>query len=264
MAFRSYNGLSWWYDPVLEEMGVHHGVFTRQGGVSPAPWASLNTSITVGDHPTRVRQNLERIFQVFGRPLRSRYDSWLVHGRQVVLAPAPRARRMPPLPADAIVTHSPGVTLLMRFADCLPILLYEPKRQVIGMAHAGWRGTAQGIALALVEALVQAYQARPRDMIAVLGPAIGPDHYEVGPEVRQAMVQAFGEVAESWFQPQGDRWVLDLWRANAWQLRQAGVGVVRVSGLCTACRTDLWFSHRAERGRTGRFAALMALASSEA
>ncbi len=259
MPFHTRNGLSWWYDEVLDELGVLHGVFTRQGGVSPAPWNTLNTSITVGDDPRRVRENLLRAFQALGRPFQSRYDTWLVHGARVVQAPLPRGRRMPPLQADAIITHSPQVTLLMRFADCLPILVYEPHRRVLGMAHAGWRSTAQGVAMALVEALVQAYDARPTDMVAVLGPTIGPDHYEVGPEVHQAMLAAFGEEAETWFRSRGDRFTLDLWEANAWQLRQVGVGTVRTSGLCTACDTDRWFSHRAEKGRTGRFPALMAL-----
>ena len=259
MSFHTRNGLSWWYDEVLDELGVLHGVFTRQGGVSPAPWNTLNTSITVGDDPQRVRENLLRAFQALGRPFRSRYDTWLVHGARVVQAPAPRGRRMPPLQADAIITHSAQVTLLMRFADCLPILVYEPRRRVLGMAHAGWRSTAQGVAMALVEALVQAYDARPRDMVAVLGPAIGPDHYEVGPDVHQALRAAFGEAAEAWFRPRGKRFTLDLWAANAWQLRRAGVGTVRISRLCTACDTVRWFSHRAEKGRTGRFPALMAL-----
>ncbi len=258
MPFRTRNGLTWWYDPVLDELGVRHGVFTREGGVSPAPWASLNTSITVGDDPNRVRANLQRAFEALGLPFASRYDSWLVHGNRVVLAPRPRGN-MPPLQADALVTHTPQVTLLMRFADCLPVLVYEPRRRVIGIAHAGWRGTAQGVAMALVEALVQAYDARPREMVAVLGPGIGPDHYTVGPEVHRAMQRAFGEAAEAWFRRANGHLWLDLWQANAWQLRRAGVGVVRISGLCTGCDTRRWFSHRIERGRTGRFPVLMAL-----
>ncbi len=258
MPFARKDGLLWWFDPALEEAGVHHAVFTRQGGVSPEPWASLNTSIAVGDRPERVRENLHRAFAAFGRPLRSRYDTWLVHGRRVVQALAPRTPRMLPLQADGIITHRPEVTLLMRFADCMPVMIYARRPRAIALGHAGWRGTAQGVAMALVEALVQAYDARPREMLAVLGPAIGPDHYEVGPEVVRAFEAAFGEAARAWFRPgQGDRAYLDLWAANAWQLKRMGVGEVRVSGLCTACRTDLWFSHRAEKGRTGRFAVLM-------
>lgn len=260
MPFAHGNGLTWWYDEVLAGLGVRHAVFTRKGGVSPVPWASLNASITTGDDPQRVWENLRRAFAVFGRDPESRFDTWLVHGNRVVQALQPRPLNQDPVQADGIITHLPHITLLMRFADCLPILLYDTRRRVLGLGHAGWRSTAQGIALALVDALVQAYDARPHDMVAVLGPAIGPDHYEVGPEVRRAMESAFGEPARAWFRmSRGDRVYLDLWAANAWQLHQAGVPVVRISGLCTACNTDLWYSHRAEKGRTGRFALLMAL-----
>ena len=259
MPYRSRNGLTWWYDDALDALGVVHGMFTREGGVSPAPWASLNASIATGDTPANVRENLERAFRALGRDFATRYDTWLVHGTRVVMAPAPRTHRMPPLQADAIITHNSRVTLLMRFADCLPILVYEPKRRVLGLAHAGWRSTAQGIALRLVEALVQAYDARPRRMLAVLGPAIGPDHYEVGPEVEAIFRRHFGEKAGAWFRPLGQRQALDLWAANAWQLRRAGVGQVRISGICTACDTTRWFSHRAEQGHTGRFPVLAAL-----
>ncbi len=260
MPFQTFNGLIWWYDALLADLGVIHGVFTRQGGVSPPPWASLNTSITVGDSHEHVRENLKRAFTALGRSFESRYDTWLVHTNRVVLAPSPRGRRMPPLQADAIITHNPKVTLLMRFADCLPVLVYEPRRRVIGIAHAGWRSTALGVALAMVEALIQAYDAQAKHMIAVLGPAIGPDHYEVGPEVLTAMTSAFGDAARDWFRPgRQDRLFFDLWAANAWQLRRAGIGQIRISGLCTACDTARWFSHRAEKGQTGRFPVLLAL-----
>ncbi len=260
MPYVTRDGLRFWQDPRLADLGVVHGFFTRLGGVSPAPWSSLNVSTSVGDTPERVRENLRRAFRALGRDLSSRYDPWLVHGAHVVRAESPRRAHVPPLKADGLITRSPHVTLLMRFADCVPLLLYDPKRRALALGHAGWRGTVAGVARALVQALQQAYGSRPQDMIAVIGPSIGPDEYEVGPDVVQAVERAFGPEHAAAFLPRyGASTHFDLWAANQWLFQQAGVGEVRIAGISTAAATDLWYSHRAERGRTGRFPVLAAL-----
>ncbi len=261
MPFVTRQGLRWWEDEALAALGVRHGFFTRHGGVSPPPWATLNTGGSVGDAPERVAENLRRAFAALDRDVTSRYDVWQVHGARAVRAEAPRRPTMPPLQADIILTASPRVTLLMRFADCVPVLLYDPRRHALALAHAGWRGTVAGASAAAVRALVQAYGSHPHDLIAVIGPSIGPNDYEVGAEVHAAFVAAFGpEQARAWLRAhRPGHWLLDLWAANAWQLHGAGVGQVRIVGLSTAAHTQDWFSHRAERGRTGRFAVLAAV-----
>ena len=260
MPFVERNGLRWWEDEVLAGLGVKHGFFTRHGGVSPRPWASLNVGGTVGDDPAHTRENLRRAFAALGRDVASRYDTWLVHGARAVRAEAPRRPTMPPLQADIILTANPRVTLFMRFADCVPLLLYDPRRRALALAHAGWRGTVAGAALAAVRALQQAYGTRPRDLIAVIGPSIGPEDYAVSPEVVAQVRAAFGPEAAARVLPRfNGRWHFDLWAANAWQLRQAGVHQVRLVGLSTAAHVEDWYSHRAEKGRTGRFAVLAAL-----
>ena len=161
--------------------------------------------------------------------------------------------------ADIILTGNPPVTLYMRFADCVPVMLYDPVRAAIGMAHAGWLGTVRGAARVAVEAMQREFGSRPADILAAIGPSIGPDHYEVGADVLERVAAAFGDQANRLVEHRDGRSYLDLWAANRLQLEQAGVSNIEVAGLCTACHTEDWFSHRAEKGRTGRFGALMAL-----
>ncbi len=239
-----------------------HAVFTRQGGLSPAPWGSLNVGGTVGDEPPRVRENRYRSFRALGRDPESMYDVWQVHSADVVLAnaPHPRHNNPPEFKADAILTDHPQVTLFMRFADCTPILLYDPKKRVAGIVHAGWVGTVKHAAGEAVRAMQAAYGSRPADILAAIGPSIGPDHYEVGPDVVERAGYAFGRAAETLFHHQfGTRPHFDLWAANRLSLQMAGVEQIEIAGLCTACHPEDWFSHREQKGKTGRFGALIAV-----
>jgi YfiH family protein len=149
----------------------------------------------------------------------------------------------------------------MRFADCVPLLFYDPARRVLGMAHAGWRGTAAGVGPATVAAMGEAFGCRPADIVAGIGPSIGPAHYEVGPEVAAAIQNAFGEVEGLLSHPNGNgaRPHLNLWEANRRALQMAGVGQIEVAEICTASNVQDFYSHRAEDGRTGRFGALAVL-----
>jgi YfiH family protein len=147
----------------------------------------------------------------------------------------------------------------MRFADCVPILLHDPRRKVVGIAHAGWLGTVRLTAAAAVRAMAEHYGSRPEDIQAGIGPSIGPDHYEVGADVIAKVQESFGSDAAQLVQQRGRKQHFDLWQANRLQLEQAGVRQIEVAGLCTACHLEDWFSHRAEKGKTGRFGALIAL-----
>jgi YfiH family protein len=248
----------------LSDAGVAHAVITRLGGVSPAPWASLNVGGTVGDDPSRVLENRRRSFLALGQPLESLFDVWQVHGADVVCAQNPRSPGSPHLKADAILTDQSGITLFMRFADCVPIFLFDPIHRVIGLVHAGWSGTVQFIVARAVETMQARYGSRPQDVLAGIGPSIGAHHYPVGPEVVQSVRQAFGlDASELLHCPDGgdpeSEVQFDLWNANSLVLQRAGVQRIEVSGICTACDLDDWYSHRGEKGRTGRFGALIAL-----
>jgi YfiH family protein len=184
---------------------------------------------------------------------------WQVHSAEVVRADAPRPAHIPHLKADAILTDRPEVTLFMRFADCVPILLYDPVRRVIGMVHAGWKGTTLRIVQAAVQAMQRQWGARPDEILAAIGPSIASHHYTVGQDVITQVEAAFGLEANSLLPAQGGAVQFDLWAANRLVLMDSGVRQIEVSGVCTACDLEHWYSHRGEQGRTGRFGALMAL-----
>jgi YfiH family protein len=177
----------------------------------------------------------------------------------VAFADAPRPLDMAHTQADIILTDKPGVTLMMRFADCVPILLYDPVCKVVGIAHAGWMGTVRGTASAAVEAMHGRFGSDPTDIQAAIGPSIGPDHYEIGPDVILQVRKAFGPETEELLVTQANSTFFNLWAANRKTLEKAGVRKIETAGICTACHTEDWFSHRAERGRTGRFGAMIAL-----
>jgi len=238
---------------------ILQAVFSRHGGVSPEPWASLNLGGTVGDDPQRVGENRRRAFAAMQRDPPSLFDVWQVHGVDVVIADAPRPPQARHEQADAILTDKPGVTLLMRFADCVPILLHDPIRHVAGIAHAGWLGTVRGTVRAAVEAMRSHYSCQPGNILAAIGPSIGPDHYEVGMNVISQVRQTFGQDATGLLATRDGRAFLDLWAANRLLLERTGVTRIECSGICTACSTGDWFSHRAEKGRTGRFGAMIGL-----
>jgi hypothetical protein len=162
--------------------------------------------------------------------------------------------------ADGLVTSRPGLPLCISTADCLPIVLYDPRAGRLAGVHAGWRGTVQSVVTAAVRRLVEAGSAAV-DLVAAIGPSIGPCCYEVDAPVLERLEAAFSRGWRSWILPKGPgKWMLDLWRANLDQLAAAGVGPERVDllGLCTGCRPDLLFSYRRERG-AGRLVAVAAL-----
>ena len=260
MKLNERNGLRYYQFGLFRGYPLFHAVLTRRGGFSGGPYASLNTGGTVGDDPDDVLANHRKIYETFGYPFDSRFDVWQVHGKEVICTDAPRELDTPHRKADGILTDNPAVTLFMRFADCVPILLYDPARQVIGIAHAGWQGTYKQVARATVEKMTANYGSRPEDILAGIGPSICPACYEVGQSPLDAFKEAFGEAqAMRYFREQDGSLYLDLWAANQDILRSAGVINIEVAGICTAEHLDDWYSHRAEGGKTGRFAVLMAL-----
>jgi len=258
MPFHEQNGIRYYSFDIFSK-AVTQGVFTRRGGVSPAPWDSLNVGGLVGDDAANVRENRVRSFRALEREPASIFDVWLIHSTDVITADEPRDLARPPVQADAILTDKPAVTLYMRYADCVPLLFHDPVKGVVGIAHAGWLGTVRGMAKAVVEKMQSEYGCRPENILAGIGPSIGPDHYEIGADVIERVKESFGADAERLLISRDGRVFFDLWKANIVQLQHAGVWNIELSGICTACHLDDWFSHRAEKGKTGRFGALIAL-----
>lgn len=247
------------FDSLLAFAGLAHGVFARLGGHSRPPWQSLNTGHTVGDDPQAVAANHRLICDALGTSVDDLVSPYQVHGSRVAVVGA-GDRGLVIQGTDALITDEPRVLLMLRFADCTPVWLYDPVRHAVGLAHAGWRGTVLGTVGATVEAMEAAFGCSPADVVAGIGPAIGPCCYEVGDDVVQAVGAAFPGVADEFLVPGATgKWYLDLWAANRYQLVRAGVGRVELAGICTACHTDEWYSHRAESGRTGRVGALIGL-----
>ncbi|MFN8404428.1 MAG: polyphenol oxidase family protein [Anaerolineales bacterium] len=139
------------------------------------------------------------------------------------------------------------------------MLAHDPRTGVIGVAHSGWMGTLRDVVGSMVRAMKKEYNSNPADIIAGIGPSIGPDHYEIGADVILQVMQKFGDDSDKVLRSINGKIHFDLWKTNEILLQRAGVGKIEIAGICTACHTEDWFSHRAEKARTGRFGALISL-----
>jgi hypothetical protein len=232
-------------------------VSTRHGGVSPAPWNTLNFGVTRGDTPQRVAANRERLAEALGIAAADLVRCKQVHGAGVAKVSADDAGALIEA-SDALITDTPGLPLFLTFADCTPLVFYDPRHHALGICHAGWRGTVNGAAIATLWAMQAAYDTNPAAVRVGIGPSIGPQSYEVGSEV-QLLAYAKLPNAEHFFRyPNGaeNNPYFDLWQANASQLIAAGVppAQIEISAIDTAQNTADFFSHRAEQGRCGLFA----------
>ena len=243
----------------LEDESIVHGAFARLGGHSRGAFASLNVGWHVGDNPEHVAANHRAICDALAVDLEAVTSGWQVHGDTVAVVSSSDGGQTL-ADTDALITNVRGRLLLIRLADCVPVFLYDPERQVVGLAHAGWKGTLLEIASKTARAMVVTYGSRPEAIVAGLGPAIGPCCFEVGPEVVGAVRALFGRAADSVLDMRpGGRAHLNIWEANVLQLREVGLAQIEVADICTCCRMDLFFSYRGEKGRTGRFAAVIGL-----
>lgn len=230
---------------------VSHGFFGRVGGTSPAPWRGLNTSFSVGDAPARVEENLARVRFQLGVGRRALVAPKQVHGARVVEVKAgDEPEQIAEEEADALITSAEGLAVGVRTADCAPILLASDNGAWVAAVHAGWRGAVGGVLEATLGALEERGVPASR-LVAAVGPCIGQDAFEVGPEVVErasSVVDVDGIVRPG----QEDRVHLDLAGLVVRVLDRAGVARIELIRACTASDVETWFSHRAESGRTGR------------
>jgi YfiH family protein len=253
------NGIRYYTFGSFPEKEVLGACFTRLGGVSPEPYESLNVGSSVGDQKGYVVENRKRLFEAISLPAESIYDAWQVHSTDYVIAREPRDLTSEQKKVDILLTKNPKVTLMMRFADCVPIFFYAPKQRAICLAHAGWMGSIKRIASKAIEALVSEFDCIPGEILAAIGPSIGPDHYEVGMDVVNELKQNFTNNNADFLSITNGRYYQDLWKLNAFVLKDIGVKDIEVANICTACNVDEWYSHRKEKGKTGRFGAILTL-----
>ena len=245
---------------VAEGITVPHCFTTRYGGVSSGSQESMNLAIGRGDSPGNVEANLRILAKALGIDPEKYVLTRQIHSDIVRVVTEKDCsgffhRDYPE--CDALVTNSPGVTLLIFTADCTPILFHDPVTGAVGAAHAGWRGTAMGIAGKTVEAMVREYGCDAKNIRAAIGPNISGCCFETDADVPEAMIEALGEEAKAHIRQVGEKYYVNLKEINACFLRRAGVEQIEISADCTACLPDKYWSHRVTRGQRGSQGALI-------
>ncbi len=260
-------GVPYYHLPQWEgEPRLVHGFFTRQGGLSQAPYSSLNVGPLSEDDIISKQKNLERIASIFPVPWDKIFCALQIHGADIEpITPSVLERSafhaQNPLQADGLITDQKGIYLAILTADCLPVLFLDPKRRAVGAAHAGWRGTLQRISPKTVKKMAQTFDSMAEDLLLACGPSIGPCCYIVGDEVREAFLKEDPGYKPFLKPAPPDRWLLNLAGLNRYQLLAQGVKEenIFISSSCTQCRPDLFFSVRAQGEPTGRQISLIGL-----
>lgn len=261
-------GLTWLTSESLSRPGVSHAFSTRRGGISPAPWDSLNLGPGRGDGTACLLENYRRFCAAIGVDDRRTVLSRQVHQDNVRLVTADDAgkglwRERDYTSVDAMICNTPCLVLTVFSADCGVILLYDPVCQAIGAVHAGWRGTAQGLVRKTVLAMAEHFGTDPHDLCCAIGAAIGSCCFETDDDVPDALRAALGSAAEPYMQRAGSKWHVDLKGLNALWLHDLGVQQVDICPHCTACMPELYWSHRKMGEARGVQAAMIALQPTE-
>lgn len=238
-----------------EGITVPHCFTTRLGGVSEGYLSSLNIGMHRGDTPENVEKNFRILADALGFSLEDVALTRQIHTdivRVVHREEAGRSLDHRDFPeCDALITKDPGVALVVFTADCTPILLHDPVTGAVGAAHAGWKGTALGIAAKTVDAMVREFGCDPGNIRAAIGPNISRCCFETDADVPDAMVAALGEDAKPFIHPNGNKYYVNLKEINALWLRRSGVKEIEISDACTSCQHERFWSHRVTRGQRG-------------
>ena len=273
LTTREKGGVPYLSFDVLEKTGlVINGFSTRLGGVSKGDCASMNFSYTRGDDPKDVLENFTRMATALGVDRDRMTVSWQTHtvnvrrmtkadeGKGVII---PRDYR----DVDGMITDVPGQTLVTFYADCVPLYFVDPIRKAVGLSHSGWRGTVHKIGKITVQAMADQYGSRPEDIVAIIGPSICQDCYEVSEDVILEFQKYYREDCQSelYYRKENGKYQLNLWRANEIVMEEAGIlpENIHTTQWCTCCNPELLYSHRASKGKRGNLAAFLGLKRSE-
>lgn len=242
--------------------GLVHCFTTRLGGKSEKPYESMNMGKYTDDE--KVKENYVLLAESLGIDSGSFYFAHQIHSSNVAVI-----REKPDKDSDffshvfedtdALVTNLKGVCLCILAADCVPILIYDPVKSVIGAAHSGWKGTAKKISKKVISVMHKEYGTNPEDCIAAVGPSIGKCCYEVDDYVIDKFKSGFSDTNKFVLSKGNGKYMLDLWKVNEMILQEAGIKKenITVSNLCTKCNNDMFYSYRGENGKTGRAVAVI-------
>lgn len=260
---KAHNGVEYLYIPMFDDTGLVRTFFTtRKGGISKGDFDSLNFGKYTEDRIINVAENRKRLFSALGIEKPIMVFPRQVHGDAVACLTAKDIEGQENVTiedTDAVITDLRHVILTTVHADCLVVYLLDPVNRSIGLVHAGWRGTRNNISAKTVDLMVQNLGAKREDIIAVIGPGLGGCCFEVGPEVYEEFRTRFDYIEEFASGNKNDKYLIDLKGLNTKQLKNVGVGQVYVTNYCTSCSPEVFFSHRRDKGRTGRMGAGISL-----
>lgn len=245
---------------VSQNISAPHCFTTRHGGVSTGPLSSMNIAIKLDETPEHVAENFRILGNALGFGLTDLVLTHQTHStivRAVTRADCNGCFHRDYPECDGLVTNDPGVALTIFTADCTPLLFHDPVTGAVGAAHAGWRGTADGIGAKTVEAMVREFGCDPADIRAAIGPNIGYCHFQTDADVPEAMIAALGAEVNAHIRAEGAKFYVDLKAINALILRRAGVRHIDISDDCTMCRPDRFWSHRVTGGIRGSQGAII-------
>ena len=248
------------FDLLSQEPSIHHGVTTRMGGVSKDFADSLNLGLGVEDNPEDVIENRKKLAAYMQLPFENLVFQKQTHSTNYTIITRDNCT-VPVVDNDALITAEKGIAIATLGADCVPVLLFDKKNNVIAAIHAGWKGTVHGIVDKVVTVMKKEFNTQPQNILAGIGPSICAENYEVGPEVIEAFHQAFTHHEAIVTGYHGDKAYVDLWLANKTWLTLHGVPEknIEVSGLCTYKNHDTFYSARYNKNRTGRFGGCIVL-----
>lgn len=255
--------------PAFEATGkVCHGFSTRRGGVSTGEFTSMNLGPSRGDNLENVRQNYQRFCGAIGVDWTKTVFSAQVHHDVIYTVTKEDAgkgifRPRELTDADGLITKEKGIPLVTFYADCVPLIFLDPVQEVIACVHSGWRGTVQKIGTKAIRKMVEEFGCRRQDILAAVGPCIGPCHYEVDEACAQEFYKAFGEDGQRIVQPgqKPGKYMVDLRLANTVQFLAEGIlpEHITVANECTQCEPERYYSHRVMGDRRGNLAMIIAL-----
>lgn len=254
------------FKPLEDIPFIKHGFSTRIGGVSQGAYESLNLGLKTNDRQDNVMENIKKFALALDVNPEDLVMSDQVHGDIVKIVTSEDKgkgyrKQRDYSGVDGLITNLPNIPLITMFADCVPIFFTDTVKRVVGVSHAGWKGTRLKIGQKTVQTMIQEYGSKPEDILAVIGPSIGKCCYEVDDPLVDQFDKQFTNVSSFIF-PKGEgKYHLDLWEANRIILNEAGIlnNNITISNLCTSCNLDLFYSYRKEKANTGRMGAIIQL-----